>query len=76
MAIILISFILLYILREGKDLIKNRSWQEGLLGLALIAVSLVYGIDYIQKAVLCPTWARCLRNCSRCTTVSRLFLGC
>lgn len=54
MAIILISFILLYILREGKDLIKNRSWQEGLLGLALIAVSLVYGIDYIQEGSALP----------------------
>ena len=49
MSLILVSFILMYILREGKDLIRNRSWQEGLVGLALIAVSMVYGIDFILE---------------------------
>lgn len=54
MSLILVSFILMYILREGKDLIRNRSWQEGLVGLALIAVSIVYGIDYILEGNALP----------------------
>jgi hypothetical protein len=54
MSLILVSFILLYVLQEGKELIKNRSWLEGLLGLVLIAVSLVYGIDYILEGSALP----------------------
>ena len=54
MSLILVSFILMYILREGKDLIRNRSWQEGLVGLALIAVSMVYGIDFILEGNALP----------------------
>ena len=54
MSFILVSFILLYILQEGKELIKNKSWLEGLLGSAFIVASLVYGIDYILEGDALP----------------------
>jgi hypothetical protein len=52
--IILVSFILLYIWQEGRDLLKNGNWQEALLGLTIIAVSMVYGIDYMREGDALP----------------------
>lgn len=54
MLIILGLFILLYILQEGRDLLKTKNWQEALLGLTIIAVSMVYGIDYIREGNALP----------------------
>ena len=54
MLIILGLFILLYISLEGRGLLKNKNWQEALLGLTIIAVSMVYGIDYMREGHALP----------------------
>lgn len=54
MYIILLLFILLYIAREGQDLLRHKSWKEALLGTTIIAISLVYGIDYIREGQALP----------------------
>ena len=75
MAIILISFILLYILREGKDLIKIDPGRKACWAWLSLLSAWSMALITSRKAVLCPTWARCLRNCSLYNRF-QAFLGC
>lgn len=54
MLLILLLFTLIYVLMEGRDLLQNQSWKEALLGTVIIAISMVYGIDYMRDVMSLP----------------------
>ncbi|HOQ09930.1 MAG TPA: hypothetical protein PLG09_07370 [Syntrophomonadaceae bacterium] len=54
MVYILLLFTLLYILLEGRELLQNKSWKEALLAAVIIAVSMVYGLDYLRNGMNLP----------------------
>jgi len=47
MLFIILLYISLYVLLEGRELLRSKSWREALVGAVIIAICIVYGVDYV-----------------------------